>query len=451
MKMSIRIKLLAAFLLVIALTIALGIFTLMQMNSINQNTIYLGSNSLPSIITIDEITYDINQYRTQQLQHLVANNTLDQQAREEKISEIAGQVEDAFKKYATLASDANDQDGAYLEKIQAQWKEYVTSSTPFLILSKTNNVGKAEVILDGKAYDNFVAMEGTLKEWKTYNNGRAQENVEKADNSYRLSLVFTISLIAVVALAGLALGFWISNSLSKAARLMMQTARQIATADIPALSSLASAIARGDLTQSASVQTNQIKFTSTDEMGELALTFNEMIIQLQGMGGAFIEMTHNLSDLVGQVSTNAAHLNTASDKLATAAGQAGRATTQMAITIQQIAQGINQQTDSISRTASSADQMGRAISNVAQGAQEQASAVTRASRITAQISTGIQQVANTAQASAQGAAQAAILARNGTQTVNETIQGMEKIDQYQRVPYTGSRWYSRYRTGIYAG
>ncbi len=145
------------------------------------------------------------------------------------------------------------------------------------------------------------------------------------------------------------------------------------------------------------------------------------------IGSALRQMIAGLRQLIGGVKDNAAQLETASHRLEITSTQAGDATSQIATTIQQVALGINQQTDSVTRTAASAEQMAQAITVVARGAQEQASAVARASGITSKITHAIQQVASNAQTSAQGASQAAGTARNGAFTVEETIQSMQSI------------------------
>ena len=145
------------------------------------------------------------------------------------------------------------------------------------------------------------------------------------------------------------------------------------------------------------------------------------------LGHAQSIMINNLRELVGKVAEIAGSLRFASDQLANAAKESDQATFQISTTIQQVATGITQQTESISKTASSAEQMGQTIEGVAKGAQKQSNAVSKASSITNQISTAIQQVAVNAQTSAKEAAQAAETARNGANTVHETITGMQTI------------------------
>jgi methyl-accepting chemotaxis protein len=206
-----------------------------------------------------------------------------------------------------------------------------------------------------------------------------------------------------------------------------------------------SVLSKGDIACTLNV-------TSDDELGDMADSFRELVAYLReivagaeqiancdltakirlrserdALGQAMQKMTANLRNLVGQVTDNANGVGTAAGQLSAAADQAGQASSQVAATIQQVAQGTAQQSDAASRTTASVEQMSRAIDGVAQGAQEQAAAVARSLDITSQISAAIQQVAANAQAGATGADQAAQAAREGTETVQEMIQGMASI------------------------
>jgi len=425
-KMSIRIKLLAAFLVVILLTFALSVFALAQMNAINNNTIDIGSVSLPKTAAINQISYTINQYRSFQFQHIVANNILDQGDWETKIESTSINLDGLLLNYSTLNPDG--QEKVFTDKLVTDWRAYIDDSAPFLKLSQTNNMGKAVVVLNGKAFDDFNAIDTLLNEWKAYERTLAQKNLDNADQSFKFSIGLTIGLLALVILAGLGLGIWISRSISQAARLMATTARQIARNDMQELSNVAASIAHGDLTQVVSGdRTQPLNYTSDDELGELAAAFNQMIEQIQSMNQAFKDMTGNLHSLVTQISENANLLNSASNKLDLAAQSAGQASGHMTGTLQQVTDGITKTSGSINETVSSAKLLERAIVGVASGAQDQANAVAQASNLTSQISTAIQNVTSNVQQSAEEAAQAAVMAQAGARIVEETIRGMETI------------------------
>jgi methyl-accepting chemotaxis protein len=216
---------------------------------------------------------------------------------------------------------------------------------------------------------------------------------------------------------------------------------------IKKMAAIAHGLARGDINQ-------QVHHTTSDEIGELAGSFQTMISYQQEMastagkiadgdlsiqvkplsgedvlGNAFLRMVNNLRKTILNVSDNTVSLDTASKQLAQASHQANIATSQIATTIQQVAAGTTQQTDSTTRTAAAVEQMSRAIDGVAKGAQEQATAVTKMAGISTQISAAIEMVSTNAKDVTTGAKDASTTALKGADIVSATVNGMSSIQK----------------------
>jgi methyl-accepting chemotaxis protein len=145
------------------------------------------------------------------------------------------------------------------------------------------------------------------------------------------------------------------------------------------------------------------------------------------LGTSIASMIRSLREVIAPLAQNAESLKQAAEQLAEIASQSGQATNQIAATMQQVAKGAAQQSQSVNRTAIATEQMSRAIEGVARGAQEQAVSVAKASTLTSQISTTVGQVANNAQVLLQTADQSRQAALDGAKTVDETVRGMAEI------------------------
>ncbi len=211
-------------------------------------------------------------------------------------------------------------------------------------------------------------------------------------------------------------------------------------------------MAKGDLNRDMSEATKETVHRLKDEVGAVARALTDTRLYMTEMaetatriaagdltvaitpksekdelGIAFLQMINRLHEMVAGIAENASSLSAASEQLASAANQSGQASGQIAATIQQIAKGTAQQSESVTRTAGSVEQMSRAIDGVAKGAQEQANAAGRASDVTSQITAAIQQVSASAKAQAKNAAEAVQTTRSSARTVEETIGGMGRI------------------------
>ncbi len=144
-------------------------------------------------------------------------------------------------------------------------------------------------------------------------------------------------------------------------------------------------------------------------------------------GLAFTQMLGNLRNLVNTLAKNIATLTTASTNLASTADIASQATNQISLTIQQIARGAAQQTESVTQSTISVQQLAQAIDEIANGTGEQASAVSNASVITGTITGAIQQVFANAVTVTQESSMAAQAADAGAKTVEKSISSMLSI------------------------
>ena len=147
------------------------------------------------------------------------------------------------------------------------------------------------------------------------------------------------------------------------------------------------------------------------------------------LGLAFSGMASQLKFSLGSINRETVLLQSSANLLSINSSQAEEASSQIAITIQQVAKGIIQQADSITKTAVSIEQMSRAIDGVAQGAQEQSLAVNKAAQITDVLNHSINQVAENAEMVKNDSENASQAAREGSRTIIDTLTGMNRIKE----------------------
>ena len=252
---------------------------------------------------------------------------------------------------------------------------------------------------------------------------------------------------AVMLIISCLISLVVARTITHPLRLVADAANKIAEGDMQALS-------QNDVENGLSVLTrlSQVELLSQDEISQLAGAFNRMVayqnevVKTSGqiaannlaitvspksqrdlLGNSLANMIESLRKLVGSVTNNAGILNQASESLAQAAIQSGANTSMITKTMQQVALGSTQATESINTTAAAVDGMSRSIESVAHGAQEQSIAVVKASKITNQITASIREVAQNAKDGAKAADQATATALSSSRVVEETIQGMASI------------------------
>jgi methyl-accepting chemotaxis protein len=175
--------------------------------------------------------------------------------------------------------------------------------------------------------------------------------------------------------------------------------------------SAAAAIAGGDLAQ-------EVRSDSTDEIGQLAGAFGEMVDSLRELGAAFdrvaagdlgvevasrsdrdelsasfTRMTTGLRELVGEVAQSASAVSASSQQMASTSEEAGRAVGEIASAVGEVALGAERQVQMVASARSAAQETSAAAESARQVAEEGAAASVAASAAMAQVRESNEQVA----------------------------------------------------------
>ncbi len=325
-----------------------------------------------------------------------------------------------------------------LAKFDAAWENY--QNIIIDLLTKTDNGQSQETlhrVVGGDALVSQQEVEQSINSLVTINQDLAYQSQERSVKTFNTSSLRLLIAGALGILLSAGLGFVITKNIRSPVGSMAKGLQNMR---------------EGNLNWDVSDQVKENIIQRTDEFGIAGKGFDGTVRYLQEMAGiatqiasgdltvkisprsekdelgiAFSQMIESLQTLIKTVTRSAHNLASASSQLALASNQSGEATNQIAATTQQLTLGILQQSEGVSKTAGSVEQLNRAIDGVARGAQDQAKAIGKASLITSSISAAIGQVANNAQSVVRDSAEAAGHSRDGARTVRETIAGMEVI------------------------
>ncbi|MGG1659251.1 methyl-accepting chemotaxis protein [Brevibacillus sp. NRS-1366] len=150
---------------------------------------------------------------------------------------------------------------------------------------------------------------------------------------------------------------------------------------IVAMARIAEQIASGDLTA------EQLRVKNKDEIGSLAVSFNQM--------------TDNLRELVRQINISSEHVAMSSEELTASAGQSSQASETITLTIQEVTASTEMQSRSVSESVIAINEM----------------------------SSGVQQIASSAQFTSNLSVQTSQKALEGNQAIQSTVKQMDSIHQ----------------------
>lgn len=181
----------------------------------------------------------------------------------------------------------------------------------------------------------------------------------------------TLLLAFGLFLAGLAVGWYLTGAWARPIQTMV---------------TVASAVAKGDLTEKLQIETR-------DEVGILAESFNEMVQNLRRIVDNIQEASVQVASSAGQISANARLITQGAQSQAQAAEETSTSMEEMAASIQTVAGNAQGLATYVEETSSSITEMGASIEEVARSSATLAGTVTEASVTIEEMTVSIDQMA----------------------------------------------------------
>lgn len=314
--MKISVKLLASFLLVLALCAVLGIFAVFQLGTVNSSSTEMNDNWIPSMRVAASMRYNLSQYRTREARHILADTDGDLAEMEQSQVQSKAAVEEGIERYKPLASGAEET--ALYQSFITDYQAYMKVSERVLHLSRQGQKDQAKTVLAVDSKPVFDRAAGTLNKLVELNDAGAAQASAVAQHTYETARNAIIALLAFAILIGLFLAWFVSRSISRPLGVAVD---------------IASRLAKGDLT-------GQIEVRGRDETGQLLLA-------MQNMSG-------QLGRIIGEVRQAADSLAGASEELSATAQSMSQATSEQAASVEETSASIEQMTASINQNTDNA-------------------------------------------------------------------------------------------------
>ena len=206
-----------------------------------------------------------------------------------------------------------------LNEIEKEYADFTKVTFALKDANKTEEYTRLVVEQGRKIVENFSIKAEELSDYQqsVLDEGNRSTSAKVASVK---TLILVISIISF--LVGTLIAFYIGAMISK---------------PIISISNAAGKIAGGDLTQ------EKLKVKTSDEIGDLATSFNIMASSLRG--------------LIQEVSANAEHVAATAEELSASSEQSSNATEQITFAIQEVASGVEKQFTSIEGSSQTINEM----------------------------------------------------------------------------------------------
>ncbi|MGA9389547.1 MAG: MCP four helix bundle domain-containing protein, partial [Candidatus Sulfotelmatobacter sp.] len=335
-------KLGLAFGIVEVLMIALGVFSILQLSKVNNSTIDVATNWLPSVRTIGELRFDTAAYRRDTLNYIIATDK--KQHYQEKLDLHLSEIATDEKKYEPLIS--SDQERNLYQAFRSQWDKYRAMNDEVTQLSKQNKNTEAIALAQSQGSETFEAAAKFLQDDVDLNNRGADDSAKQAASSYSSSRYWVISILIGAVVLGFVTALSLARSISSSAIRMLAMIQQVAANNLTV---------------------NDMEIKSKDEIGQAGVALNQMKNSLHTVVQSIAETSIHVAAASEELSSTSQQITANSEETSAQARVVSTATVQVSQNLQTVATG--------------AEEMGASIKEIAKNASEAAKIATSAVKI----------------------------------------------------------------------
>jgi methyl-accepting chemotaxis protein len=311
-------KLLLSYIIILALTTGLGVFSVIQLGKVNQKSTDLADNWMPSARMLLELKTDLARYRTNEVQHIMSETAEERGTYEKAMGVIWDKIQKDLVTYQKLPAEGEERQLG--QQVATTMAAYKPLHDKVMAASSAQQDADARTLMRGDALQVYRSMTGTLDKLVKINVDGGEQASDDADALYASARAWVIGAIVGAIAIGLALAVFIARLVATPLRQAVQIAQTVASGDL----------------------TSRIEVTSTDETGQL----------MQALRG----MNDSLAKVVGEVRHGTDTIATASSQIASGNQDLSSRTEEQASSLEETAASMEELTSTVKQNADNARQ-----------------------------------------------------------------------------------------------
>jgi len=386
--LSVSKKLIGAFVCVLAVTAALGLFAFNSLSSLNSSSEQIRDDWMPSIGLLGRFEYAMTRYRVAQANFVMATTEAQKAEMTKSMQKYHAQAEEAWGKYT--AAPAGPEEQPYVDKIVAARAAYEPLQAEVENVLKTKTQAEAVAYFMSTMRDSFASFVSAIDDdvaFNTQGGKKAADNNNETYTSARLMILIALALaIAACAAAGYVLVRAISAPLHAMTSAMSELASGNLNAHVPhadqkdeigqlaeVMTTFKNQLAEAERAKAEQTQTivasigtgldylakgdltHRITAELTGAFAKLKEDFNTAMARLQDTVKNVLGSTH-------QIATGASEISTAADDLS-------RRTEQQAASLEETAAALEEITATVKKTASNAKEASHGVAGAKDAAE----------------------------------------------------------------------------------
>lgn len=369
-------RLAIGFLTIIALSIVLGAFSILQLREVNENAAIVKNAYLPSARRTAEINTLLTDYRVLELEHVIADGEIEMARFDAEMKTVAERIATAKTSFEGFIS--SDAERRHYNEFVSAWNNYMATSRRTLNVSLENNSDEAMKIFHGEGQRLFNIAREHLEHLIRVNIEGAVAASHEADEVYRSSRIWIVGVLVACVLAGFLLASLIARSVARPLAVAVASAVQLAEGDTDVSTPSTYKDEAGQL-----LAAMQRMVDSSKEMARVATSIaaGDLTVRVtprstrDTLGNALAEMVANLTRVISEVRSSAGSLAGASSQVSATSQSLSQGTSEQAASVEEVSAHVERMSGSIVENAESSREMEQTAEKGAKEASESGAAV----------------------------------------------------------------------------
>ncbi|MBB2965212.1 methyl-accepting chemotaxis protein [Methylobacterium sp. R2-1] len=411
--MSIRAKLIGAFLVLTLFTVGLGVLGISSLSKVQGLLIDVQTNWLPSVRGAASMDIGAGRQTTSLMRNLLTAKEPMFTEVEKDLAERNKKMDELIAAYASLIS--SDRERALYEEFRKDWQAFIAATQPILELSRKNEKAKALELYETQALGPRRKASASLVKLVDLNDAGAANAQKQAEIIYAESKLIASAAALSAVLLSVLIGALIIRSIS----------RGITSVIVPM-----QALAAGDL--SVNVPHRGAK-TEIGKIADAVQVFKDALIRMKALeeetalARASAEEQrkagmHQMADsfeqavggIIGLVSSSSTELQATAQTLTATATQTASQSTTVAAAAEEAASNVSTVAAAAEQLGSSVQEIGRQVNGSAQLAQAAVSEAAQTAGLVQDLSGAVAKIDDVVTMISTIAGQTNLLALNAT-------------------------------------
>lgn len=277
------VKLISAFVLVSVILCFVGFYGISNLSKMDESIEDMYNNRLTPIAYLGEANelFLTNRINIRDI-NTMAKTEVKKKEYQDKIHKNVQSIEGIMSKYSK--TKLREEELKKMKTYPEIWQRYITSVDHAIEVDKTNisNEEYTNYLLTGDLQLATTEMTDFLQGLIDINMKQAQGSSDSANKLYQSSRLITFSVTIIALLISVGFGYLISQIIARPLNQVMR---------------LLGKVANGDLSETSNLNSN-------DEIGKLANSVNEMVLNLRQTVGGILSSAESVSAAAQQISAS---------------------------------------------------------------------------------------------------------------------------------------------------